>query len=75
MCPRDHYTVVISIDTNHIKPLVQAMTFYLLKDVFLVNVDVRAVIKDMIEHFSDITKKREIKFGDFIGGLPLSLGK
>lgn len=51
------------------------MTFYLLKDVFLVNVDVRAVIKDMIEHFSDITKKREIKFWDFIGGLPLSLGK
>lgn len=41
------------------------MTFYLLKDVFMVNVDVRAVIKDMIEHFSDITKKREIKFGDY----------
>lgn len=52
---------MISIDTNHIN----AMTFYLLKDVFLVNVDVRAVIKDMIEHFSDITKKREIKFGDY----------
>ena len=66
---------MISIDTNRIKPIVQALNFYSLKDIYLTNVGVRDVIKDMMEHFSDITKKREIKFGDFIGGLPLSLGK
>ena len=48
---------MISIDTNRIKPIVQAFNFYSLKDIYLTNVGVRDVIKDMMEHFSDITKK------------------